>query len=353
MKNGNKRLIQSARKVYKLWQKTTRRDRAEGQVIVMPYRGFTNGQHFFLKGRVLEDQNIQVQANDSKFTNLINTFKRFESDELPNAEIAVHINEQTFSIISDEEGYFSLYEKLENPLPVNDQFWKKALVELLQLPGRKFKTTTTASFFYPTTKAKFGVISDIDDTVLRTHVTSTLGLKMLYATLLSNAHQRRPMEGIVELLQALARGPKGNAHNPFFYVSNSPWNLYDLLIQFMEVQQLPRGPILLRDYGLSPANFSAAFQEHKQTSMGTILKTYPDLPFILLGDTGSKDVDHYLAIAQEYPGQIKTIYIRKLGDTNNVERVTQLITSATNVDILLVRNTEEIWQDVRKKGYVG
>lgn len=353
MKNLNKRLIQSARRTYKLLKTIFRIEQGKEQVIVHPYRGFTNGKRFFLKGRILEDKNIQVQVSDSKWRNLINTFKRFESDELPNAKVAVHINGETFSVTSDEEGYFSLYQELQQPLSPAENGWERARVELLHVPGRNFSdTSSTARMLFPPTKAAFGVISDIDDTVLRTHVTSTLGLRMLYATMLGNAHQRLPMEGIVELFQALEKGSGEEPVNPFFYVSNSPWNIYDVLVHFMHLQELPRGPILLRDYGLSPANFSSAFREHKLDSMATILHTFPDLPFLLMGDTASKDVDHYLDLARNYPHQIKTIYIRNLKDTYNARRVARLIQSATDVDILLVKTSEEIWQDAREKGYL-
>lgn len=353
MKNLHKRLIQSARKTYRLLKAIFRIEQGKEQVVVHPYRGFTNGKRFFLKGRVLEDKNIQVQVSDSRWRNLINTFKRFESDELPNAEVAVYINGETFSVTSDEEGYFSLYPELRRPLLPNDDSWEQARVELLGLPGREVaNTSSTARMLFPPTQAAYGVISDIDDTVLRTHVTSTLGLRMLYATMLGNAHQRLPMEGIVELFQALEKGSGAEPVNPFFYVSNSPWNIYDMLVHFMHLQQLPRGPILLRDYGLSPANFSSAFREHKLDSMATILQTFPDLPFLLMGDTASKDVDHYLELTREYPHQIKTIYIRSLKDTYNARRVRRLIEKATDVDILLVRKTEEIWRDAREKGYL-
>lgn len=353
MKNTNKRLIRAARGVYRFLQNLLARSPGEDRVIVQPYRGFTNGRRLYLKGRVLEDKNILVRPGDSKWRNLLNSFKRFESDELPGARLAVRINGQTFPLISDDEGYFSLYAELEAPLNHNGIAWPAGSVELLKLPGREVKEISThAPLYFPHTEAGFGVISDIDDTVLRTHVTSVLGLKMLYTTLLGNAHQRMPMEGVVELFQAFAKGRREEPVNPVFYVSNSPWNIYDLLVHFMELQQLPRGPILLRDYGLSPANFSSAFREHKQESMAAILEVYPDLPFILLGDTGSKDVDHYLQVARAFPGQIQTIYIRNLKDTSNARRVARLIEEARDVDILLVERTEEIWRDARRKGYV-
>jgi phosphatidate phosphatase APP1 len=62
---------------------------------------------------------------------------------------------------------------------------------------------------------------------------------------LSNARTRKPFSGVAALYRALHRG-----RNPFFYVSNSPRNLYVPLVEFLQRQGLPAGPLLLRDYGL-------------------------------------------------------------------------------------------------------
>ena len=71
------------------------------------------------------------------------------------------------------------------------------------------------------------MISDIDDTIVRTGATSLL--MMLRVVLLSNAHTRLPFQGVAAFYGALARGASGQDSNPLFYVSSSPWNLYDVL----------------------------------------------------------------------------------------------------------------------------
>jgi phosphatidate phosphatase APP1 len=131
---------------------------------------------------------------------------------------------------------------------------------------------------------------------------------MLWTTLVHNAQTRLPFEGTTELFRALVAGPSGAAQNPVFYVSKSPWNLYDFLVEFLERQGLPRGPLLLRDIGLS----SEAPLDHKTTAIEQVLGTYPDLPFILIGDSGERDPDIYLQIAARHPGRIPTIYIRQM-----------------------------------------
>ena len=95
----------------------------------------------------------------------------------------------------------------------------------------------------PLKRARFGVISDIDDTIVSSHVANKL--KMILTAALSNSRTRKPFAGVAAFYRALHAGV-----NPFFYVSKSPWNLYAPLVEYLEVQGLPLGPLLLRDFGL-------------------------------------------------------------------------------------------------------
>jgi phosphatidate phosphatase APP1 len=128
-------------------------------------------------------------------------------------------------------------------------------------------------------------------------------------TLSGSAFTRMPFEGTSELYRALAAGKSGSAENPVFYVSKSPWNLYDFLVDFMDHHQLPRGPLLLRDFGLH----ETPPLDHKSTAVQRLLEAYPELPFVLIGDSGERDPDIYLSTAALYPGRIRAIYIRDVG----------------------------------------
>jgi len=162
---------------------------------------------------------------------------------------------------------------------------------------------------------------------------------MLYTTFFKNAAQRLPMEGMVEMLQRFSRGSDGKRQNPVFYVSHSPWNIYDLLSEFLDLQQFPKGPILLRDYGFKP---SGDFRNHKITSIGQILTTYPDLPFILLGDSADEDADFYLEVAKAFPNRIKAIYIRQTRNTRNARRISKLIENHTAVNAVIIHSSDDI-----------
>ena len=57
-------------------------------------------------------------------------------------------------------------------------------------------------------------------------------------------------------------------------MSKSPWNLYDLLVEFLDRHELPRGPLLLRDMGLN----TEAPLDHKTPAIEKILAVYGRQP---------------------------------------------------------------------------
>ena len=309
-------------------------------LIIMLYRGYANSSRIYLKGRVLEDENIFKGKTDSQIQNIINSFKRFETDEIPNADVRITCANQSFECQTDEEGYFVLDSKWKAPEKKSTLHWLDVKVELLsptKTDGKKI--TAKGQIYLPAKNADYGIITDIDDTILQTHVTSLFKLRMLYATVFKNAHQRLPMEGMVKLFNDFVKGGNGKRANPIFYLSHSPWNIYDLLEEFLRIQKFPKGPLLLRDYGITP---SGDFSNHKISSIAHILTTYPKLPFILLGDSAEKDADFYIEVAERFPNQIKAIYIRQTRNTKNARRIKKLIQENTDVQAILIHSSVDI-----------
>lgn len=331
------------------WSRITSFFSSAKPLLILPYRSFANEKRIFIKGRVLKNSAIVETTSSGKLRSLFNSFKRFGTREVPNQKVDITIENQAFSVTTDREGYFMIDQAWKVPHNLLHQEWIEPALSIDTGGSENTDTLSKAEVLMPPNQASYGIISDVDDTILQTHVNSLLRLRLLYATFLKPAHQRLPMEGIVELFKLLANGKSGKQKNPFFYVSNSPWNLYDLLEQFMDIQQLPKGPILLRDYGIKPAG---PFHAHKTVAITRILQMYPDLPFLLFGDTASKDADHYLDLYQQFPGQIKAIYIRFTKNTRNARRVRQLIEDQQNENICIVHSSQEIAQHARKTGLI-
>ena len=155
------------------------------------------------------------------------------------------------------------------------------------------------------------MISDLDDTVIQSRITSFL--QAVRTVMLGNARTRLPFPGVAAFYRALERGADGARRNPIFYVSSSPWNIYDVIADFMEIQRIPTGPIHLRDWDVGlDALTSSRLKRHKEPIIREILELYPSLPFILIGDDSQQDPEIYRSIIDGYPGRILAIYIRNV-----------------------------------------
>jgi phosphatidate phosphatase APP1 len=273
-----------------LWRRLARRWR--DPVIILPYLGYGTPQKLIVRGRVLEDEGFPPStAGDSRWRNLVSFYKRLESDEVPGARLRARFRGVERETLTDDEGYF----RIEMPVSrAATGRWHQVELQLLDLPAR-----ATAQVLVPSRRARFAVISDIDDTIVRTNVASKL--KMILTVALTNARTRLPFPGVAGLYRALHAGV-----NPLFYVSKSPWNLYAPLVEYLEVQGLPLGPLLLRDFGWRPE------KAHKRKSIEDLLQTYPKLPFVLIGDDGEDDPEIYRDIERRFPGRVRSIYIRAL-----------------------------------------
>src|SRR5690606_25328263 len=145
----------------------------------------------------------------------------------------------------------------------------------------------TGRALVPPATARFGVISDIDDTVLWTNARNRL--RMIAMLMRTNAHTRKPFKGVSAFYRALRDGASGDEGNPIFYVSSSPWNLYVPLVDFLDAQGVPHGPLLLKDYGDHTLFAANEHGTHKSAAIERIFATYPRLSFVLIGDSGEQD----------------------------------------------------------------
>ena len=320
---------------------------------IVTYRSYGTINRLYIKGRVLEDKGIASATDkDTIINNLVNMYNRFQSDEIPGASLKVHFQDQEHTVITDDEGYFMLNISPDTPIEWSDM-WHEIDIELIDAPvpftpGLK----CTAQVLVPPLDAEYGIISDIDDTVIETSATNILAMSR--KVFLHNAKTRLPFAGVSEFYKALQLGRNGKRNNPFFYVSSSPWNMYDLLKEFLDLNQIPEGPLLLRDFGLQDNKFiSSGHMGHKFKEIENILLTYPLLNFVLIGDSGQEDPKIYREVVKKYPGRILAIYIR---DVQLMDREKIAIDISTelkdHVDLVIVDNTVEAAEHAVKNGLI-
>jgi phosphatidate phosphatase APP1 len=317
---------------------------------VSPYMGYGTPQNVFLRGRAFRHYSVtDPTENDTVWLNLLNIYRRFNSHEFPNAPIEIMLNGVTHEVNTNDEGHF----RTEVVPPATKTPFLTATYTMT-VDGAQ--NQQKGEILIPPANAQFGVISDIDDTVLHTQVTQWL--KLARNTFLRNAHTRLPLPGVAAFYRALQEGGQDVAtFNPIFYVSNGVWNLHDLLVDFFGVRGIPLGPLFLRDAGFSQEIFGVD-PLHKINTIRHLLALYPDLPFILIGDSGEKDAAIYAQAVSEHPGRIPVVYIRDVDPhidgshrDERVERIAEEI-AQYGTEMLLIPDTLVAAQDAIARGYL-
>ncbi len=311
-------------------------DRVRGQRdkrrIIEPYIGYATPEHLVLRGRVLTNlRRNNPKPTQSRWTNFKQMFALFLTDEVGDVEVRA----QGVTARSDEEGYFTLH------LPREDQRgWLEIEVEITAE-----QTNAICPVLVARKDARFGVISDIDDTMLRTGAYSLV--RNLWTSMTGNASTRHVFPDAVRFMDALSE----NARNPVYYVSSSPWNLYHFLGSIFARAGLIKGPTFLRDLGLSETQFiTGTHGDHKGASIDTILAANPDLQFILIGDTGQHDAFVYRDAIARHLGRIRAVVLREPGPGPDAESKTAMETiKATGCTLLHAPNFDGFAQHFAEK----
>jgi phosphatidate phosphatase APP1 len=313
----------------------------DGPIVIHPYRSFGRSGELIVRGRVLFEKKVAPASGDAPlWRNVLDTYRRFRSAEIRDMPVIARYGDDIAETVTDIEGHFEM-TLLAEPL-LRDVLWHEVLVELPNAVA-----TTVSHVLVPPIDAEFGVISDIDDTVVQTGATSLL---TMVKSLMENAAGRVAFPGVADLYNALHRH-----HNPLFYVSSSPWNLYDLLHDFMNLNGIPAGPMLLQDWGIDEQTMVvAAHSTHKLAHIQRLLDYYPALPFVLIGDSGQHDPEIYLQVIRSNPGRIRTAFIRDVSDDQRDAGVARIIEEAATAgaEMLFVPSSDEAMEHARRMGLV-
>jgi phosphatidate phosphatase APP1 len=275
-----------------------RRSAPSGTGVIEPYVGYSTSEGLVARGRVLVMlRDRHPRPDQSRLINFWHLVMRFMTREVAGATVRACNMES--SAVSDEEGYFTLL------LPVfpDGCGWTEIAAQLAERSESRVNLPVSVT----DPAATFGIISDIDDTIMRTGAYS-LALN-LWTTFTGNSMTREVFPDAVELIERLHAG-----RNPVFFVSSSPWNLHDFLVQVFHRADLVRGPLFLRDLGIGKDQFlTRSHGSHKGSAIDTIFSANPRLPFVLIGDTGQHDAEVYLQAAKRHQGRVRRIILRAPG----------------------------------------
>lgn len=327
-------------------------------VLITPYRSYGTSHHLYVLGRALDDEPLKIVEDQNLFITIRNTFRQFNTFQIRHAEVNLVIPDVLkLSEVANAKGYFLFDKTVAEDLSVkaDEEGW--VLVNIYYRGARGIPEKVEENHFQgelliPEREAEYGVISDIDDTILHTGVTSFLKWRLLKNSLLTNAYERIPLHGAPEFFKKLHLGKKGANKNPIFYLSNSPWNLYQYLKLFLDFNKFPKGPILLRNFKTPFDGSLTPEKPHKQKEIINIFKTYPDLSFILIGDSGEHDASIYTDMAVQYPNRVLAIYLLSVKHKKQMNRIRSIVDNFTTTPVLMVDSAAQAEEHARENGFI-
>lgn len=205
---------------------------------------------------------------------------------------------------------------------------------------------------------KFGVVSDIDDTVMVTMLPRLLtaarhsfvdrvssreavpGMAGFLTCLADMAHRQASADSqaphpqakdkqtpvtspdsTVPQASADPQTPQTSAdsqqealHAPLIYLSTGAWNVVPALRDFLGRLNYPRGGFLMTDFGPSNTGWFRSGFEHKRRELRRLARMFPSMKWYLVGDDGQRDPEIYAEFAREHPENVAGIAIRSLSE---------------------------------------
>lgn len=301
------------------------------RVGVVPYIGRGARGEVELRGRVLLRRDVDPAARPAKHR-LRDGLAPYLSVEVAGAAVAVEVAGRSTEAVSDDDGYLTVTV----PAPDLAPGWHPTRWHLAGDPG----SAEDGTVLVVDPSATFGMVSDLDDTVIHTGLTRFW--EALRTSLATAEHERVPIPGAAELYQELVELHGGRA--PLFYVSSGAWNLHAALERFLDRHGFPDGPLAMTDWGPGTTQlFREDSTTHKVRTVLDLLADHPAVRWVLVGDSGQQDPEAYAAVARVAPERLHAIYIREVPPySDRRAREVRAIAAELNaigVPLLLIRDS--------------
>lgn len=268
---------------------------------VVPYTGYGSTEWVRVLGRVLLAKEprpgSRAERKNRQRVESIRGWRSFTSVPVNDVAVTVHIEGTVHTVRPDRGGV------IDAVLPVQlAPGWHTA-----SMTTDDAVTVTEAPLFIVDPAARFGVISDVDDTVMVTALPRPL--LAAWNTFVLDEHARVPTPGMAVLLERLAGEHPGT---PVVYLSTGAWNVAPTLSRFLSRNLYPAGPLLLTDWGPTHDRWFRSGTEHKRSSLERLAAEFPQLRWLLVGDDGQHDEDIYGEFARNHPDNVAAVAIRQL-----------------------------------------
>ena len=295
--------------------------------ILQLYRGYANEQELIVMGHVFK-RTYDYDYQKKNLRNAKSIINQFRIKTIQNHDVYLRLGDQEIHSKTLDDGYFKFC------IPLEKEFNFGWMEYEVSIKDKSEVITAQGSFIRPH-KGNLGIISDIDDTFLISHTKNIF--KKMYILLFKNVNDRKVFKDVVPHYQALSSAGRNNKEeeNAFFYVSSSEWNLYQFIVKFTKIHQLPRAVILLKDIKRGITDFFMSGRgnhDHKFDKIKHVLEFYPNLKYVLLGDDSQHDPILYERICKIFPVTVKAVYIRQTGKRKK-KSTTAILKNIENLEV--------------------
>ena len=290
-----------ARLEYRFHSWRARRARARRQKpTVTPFPGYGGADWVRVLGRVLIVPPVKPVGTGEYAR--VRGWRSFAAVPVGFAQVSVTIGGVRHDVVADRGGV------IDTVLPAQlEPGWQT--LEMSVEGGDPVETRV----FVVGSDVRFGVVSDVDDTVMVTALPRPL--IAAWNSFVVNEHARQPVAGMAVLLERIARENPGS---PVVYLSTGAWNVAPTLIRFLSRHLFPSGSILLTDWGPTHDRWFRSGKDHKLSNLRRLAGEFPQIKWLLVGDDGQHDDEIYTRFTTEHSDNVACVAIRRLSPAEAV-----------------------------------
>ncbi|WP_193596226.1 App1 family protein [Microbacterium sp. YJN-G] len=223
-------------------------------------------------------------------------WRAFVSIPVSFAAVQVHVGGRTHDVVADRGGVIDTVIEAEL-----EPGWQTLTMSV------EGQDPVEATVFIVADDVRFGVICDVDDTVMVTALPRPF--IAAWNSFVLDEHARTPVPGMAVLLEQLRREYPSA---PMIYLSTGAWNVAPTLRRFLSRNLFPAGAMLLTDWGPTHDRWFRSGREHKTTNLRRLAREFPEVRWLLIGDDGQHDEAIYSQFLDEHPGSVAGVAIRRL-----------------------------------------
>ncbi len=260
---------------------------------MIPYTGYGSTSWIRILGRAVL---VKEPAEPKSEPTGARGWRNLISAPIENAPVRVEVAGSSHTVSADVGGVIDV--KLDVQLPPG---WHS-----IQL-STEDSESATALVFVVDPQVTFGMVSDIDDTVMVTALPRPL--LAAWHTFVVNEHARATTPGMPVLYERLTSKHPGA---PIIYLSTGAWNVAPTLTRFLSRNLYPAGALLLTDWGPTADRWFRSGREHKRTMLERLAEEFPQIKWLLIGDDGQHDPAIYSDFLSQHPDRVVAVCIRQL-----------------------------------------